>query len=141
MPRTLDQRYTLSYGSTRLVRVDLTEQLQAGASLSGTPTVAEITTSELTIASAAVNTASYTDKVTGSTVAVGKGVQFTVEGGDNAEYRVRITVSTNSSPAETIVRDVLLSFDSLGFSTGGNSILVDMAGVLGTPSGFVLSWG
>lgn len=112
MPITLTQRHTLSVGATRLVRINGTNDLDDGASFTGTPTVAEVTTTDLTLDNKAVNTATYSDSVTGETVAIGKGIQFTVAGGTrNYTYRVRVTCSTDSSPAETLVYDVLIDWE------------------------------
>ena len=112
MPVTARQRKTLSVGETRLIRFDFTDDLDDGASLTGTPTVAEVTTTALTLASKAVNTTTYVDSDTGATVAVGKAVQFTCAGGvAGTTYRVRITVSTDSTPTETLVWDVLISWE------------------------------
>ena len=111
MVATCRQRHVLSVGETRLIRFDLTDDLEAGASLSGTPTVSEVTTTDLTLANKAVNTSTYVDDLTGETIAVGKAVQFTCAGGSaGTTYRVRVTVSTDSTPTETLVWDVLISF-------------------------------
>jgi len=108
---TLDQIHSVSAGSTRLVRVNCTRDLDSGVSLTGTPTVVEVTTTALTLASKAVNTATYVESHSGSTVAIGKAVEFTVAGGvAGTTYRIRVTCGTTSSPAETLVYDVLLSF-------------------------------
>lgn len=111
MPITLTQTHDISVGATRLVRVDYTRDLDEGASLTGTPTVVEVTTSALTIANRKVNTATYTKSGSGGTVPIGKAVEFTVTGGAaGTTYRIRITCGTNSSPAETLPYDVLLTF-------------------------------
>jgi len=112
MAVTCRQRHVLSAGETRLIRFDFTEDLEAGASLTGTPTVAELTTTALTLANKAVNTTTYVDDLSGATVAVGKAVEFTCAGGvAGTTYRVRITVSTDSTPTETLVWDVLISWE------------------------------
>jgi len=112
MARVLSQRYTLSVGATRIVRVNCTDELE-DASLTGTPTVEEQTTSDLTIpdGNKKVNTATYSCAVTGKTVAIGKAIEFTVAGGsDGSEYTVRCSCGTDSDPAETLVYDVVLSW-------------------------------
>jgi hypothetical protein len=111
MPITAQQQRTLSAGSTRIVRLNCTNDLDDGASLTGTPTVTEVTTSDLTIANKAVNSATYSDSVTQGTVAIGKAVICTVAGGTaGSTYTLRITVSTDSTPAETLVYDVQISW-------------------------------
>lgn len=111
MPITLTQRREISAGATRLVRINCTRDLDDGASLTGTPTVVEVTTTALTLSLKIVNTAAYTDSVTGETVAVGKGIQFVCSGGVAGNtYTIRATCTTNSSPAETLVYDCPIAF-------------------------------
>ena len=112
MPILLTQQHTVSVGATRLVRVDFTRDLDEGASLTGTPTVLEVTTTALTLANKKVNTSSYTKAGSGATVAVGKAVEFTAAGGaDGMTYTIRVACGTDSSPAETLVYDLQLSWD------------------------------
>ena len=112
MPHTLVQRHTLSVGATRVVRINCTSDLDSGESLTGTPTVAEVTSSDLTLGSKSVNTATYTDAATGVLVAIGKGIIFTAAGGTaGTTYRVRITCGTDATPAETLVYDALLDWE------------------------------
>lgn len=108
----LQQYHQISVGDTEVISVNYTDHLDSGESLTGTPTVAEVTTTDLTLASKAVNSSTYVEADTGDTVAVGAAVQFTAKGGTaaNSPYTIRITVSTDATPARTFVRDVLLSF-------------------------------
>ena len=111
MPITLTSTKRISVGSTRVVRLNCTNDLDDGASLTGTPTVAEVTTSVLTLGSKTVNAATYSDSETGKTVAIGKGIVFTATGGvAGTSYTVRATCGTNSTPAETLVYDLILTF-------------------------------
>ena len=106
------QTHTVSTGSTRLVRVNYTKRLDSDVSLTGTPTVAEVTTTDLTLANKAVNTATYSDSSTGKTVAVGKAIRFTVAGGTSGQtYTIRVTVATNSTPTETLVDDLVITWE------------------------------
>jgi len=109
----LPQRYTISVGETRVVRVDFTDELDTGVSLTGTPTVSASSTS-LTIntSGAAVNAASYVDYNTGNTVAIGKAVQFVVSSGiaSQSPYDITVTAASNSTPAETFKKIVTLYF-------------------------------
>jgi len=94
-----------------VVRVNFADMLEAGAALTGTPTVAEVTTSDLTLDNKAVTTADYVSDKTGKTVSSGDAVTFTVAGGsDGTTYTIRITVSTNSSPVETLVQDIQVAW-------------------------------
>jgi len=110
MPITLTQRHELSAGGTRVVRVNCTADLDDGASLTGTVS-ADDATGVLTITDKTVNSAAYSDSVTGKTVAIGKGFRFTVTGGvAGTTYRVACSCGTNSTPAEVLPYDVLLTY-------------------------------
>jgi hypothetical protein len=112
MVLTLPQMHTISVGDTEKVSVNYTEHLDVGESLTGTPTVVEITTTDLTIGNKVVSSVTYVESGTGNTVAVGSAVQFTVSGGTAAHspYTISVTVSTNATPARTFKRYVTLSF-------------------------------
>lgn len=104
MAKQLDQVPVISEGDVEMLAVDFTDWLDSGELLTGTPTVAEQTTSDLTISNVAVNTAALT--VLGNTVAIGAGVQAKVIGqlAATGEYSVLITASTDASPARTVKR-------------------------------------
>jgi len=100
-------------GETNLFAVSFAGVLDSGESLTGTPTVAEQTTSDLTITDladganqATVNTAALT--IHGTTVAIGDALQFKVSGQKTtgSPYTLKLTVSTDSSPAQTKVKYV-----------------------------------
>jgi hypothetical protein len=92
-------------GEVRNVAVDFTELLDSGESLTGTPTVTEITTTDLTFANVAVNTAILT--IYGVSVAVGKAVQFKVSGQlAGVTYKIKLSATTDATPAQTIIRKV-----------------------------------
>lgn len=95
-------------GATRLGACSFVGQLDSGELLTGTPTVAEETTSDLTLANKAVNTAELT--LNQATVAIGQAVQFSVSGQlrANSPYTITITVGTDASPAQTLVGKVTL---------------------------------
>ena len=94
-------------GATRLVSVSLTGQLDSGELLTGTPTIVEVTTTDLTLSNKAVSTAELT--ISGRTVAIGQAVQFKVVGGTaGTKYTIRITVATDSSPAQSLELDLTL---------------------------------
>lgn len=109
MPQVAEQRGTMSAGDTRNVAVDFTDELDSGELLTGTPTVVEVTTTDLTLGNKAVSTGSLT--ILGNTVATGAAVQFNVIAGSSllGEYRIRITAGTDSSPAQTLVIDYLIT--------------------------------
>lgn len=109
---TAYQRPVLVVGETRNVAVDFQDVLDSGELLTGTPTVAEVTTTDLTIASKAINTAALT--IDGRAVAIGEAVQFKVSGqlAANSPYTIKITVSTTASPAQTLVRYVVFEVET-----------------------------
>jgi len=82
-------------------------KLRSGELLTGTPTVAEITTTGLTISNVAVSTA--IEIINGVSTAVGEAVLFKVVGGSaSTTHKIKITVTTDSTPAQTFVRGVKL---------------------------------
>ena len=106
------ERPTVVVGEVRLFSVSFDNKLDSGESLSGTPTVAEVSTSDLTIANAAVNTAALT--VNNKSVAIGKAVQFKASGWTvaNSPYTIRITCGTDSTPAQTVKGDVVFDVEA-----------------------------
>jgi hypothetical protein len=103
---TAAQQPAFATGDVRLCAVSFAAQLDSGESLTGTPTVAEQTTSDLIIASVAVSSAALV--INGRPVAAGSAVQFKVSGqkASGLPYKLKITATTNSSPAQTLVRYV-----------------------------------
>ena len=95
----------MSAGETRAFAVNYTDKLESGELLTGTPTIVEVTTSDLTLANKAVSTGSLT--ILGDTVATGAAVQWTVAAGSglSGEYTIRVTVGTDATPAQTFVDD------------------------------------
>lgn len=105
----LDERPRMSVGDTELVSINYTDHLNASEVLTEPVTVEEVYSNDLTLGTAKVNTATYVEEATEETVAVGTAVQFTVTGGGADQiYTIRVTVTTNSSPARTFVRDIEL---------------------------------
>jgi len=108
MPIKLDQRPTISAGATEVASIDFTEQLDSTETLTGAPTIAEITTADLTFSNKVVSTAALT--ILDREVAVGRAVQFKVTGQKaGTQYQVRITASTTSTPARTLVFDAIFN--------------------------------
>ena len=86
-------------GEKRNVKVDASEKLDSSESLTGTPVVAEVGGSDLTIADEAVNSAEMTVKR--DTEAAKRGYKFSVSGGTAGKtYELKITCSTNDSVAQ-----------------------------------------
>lgn len=81
--------------------------LPSGVLLTGTPTVVEQGTTDLTISTILVNNTTVT--VFGVDYPAGTAVTFHVTGGTaNTTYTMRVTVSTDASPADTFVGDCKL---------------------------------
>ncbi len=113
MTKKLQQSRTISVGDTEYVSVNYTKILADDELLTGTPTVVEVATSDLTLASKAVSTAEYNESITGNVVKVGKAVRFSIAGGTaaNSPYLVTVTVTTDATVARTIVRNVEVTFE------------------------------
>lgn len=83
------------------------DDLPSGVLLTGTPTVQEQGGSDLTITSVAVNTSAVT--VFGTSYVAGTAVTFHRAGGAaNKTYTMRVTVTTDATPADVLVGDCLL---------------------------------
>lgn len=107
MTVTAPQHYEVATGSEGNVAVGF-QDLPSGVLLTGTPTIVEVTTTDLTLTSKTVNVSAVVIK--GESYITGTAVLFHRAGGSaGVEYTVRITVSTNSSPADVLVKDVTFS--------------------------------
>lgn len=95
---------------TEILSVDYTEVLNTGTTnelLASVTSVTEVTTSDLTIANAAVNAAPI--DINDIEVAIGKAVQFSVVGGvANTRYKIKIVIATDSTPARALIRYINL---------------------------------
>ncbi len=99
----------ISKGETEIVKVSLAAVLDSAELLTGTPTVTEQTSTDLTLGNKQVNTAQ--EEIDGTTTAIGKAVLFTVSGqltGANNPYTVHVQCDSDSTPTRTIIRAVKL---------------------------------
>jgi len=88
-------------GATRNHAVSFADWLDSGELLSGTPTITEVTTSDLTITNKAISTATLT--INGISVATAAAVQMTVAGGTaGTTYVIKILVATDATAAQTL---------------------------------------
>lgn len=106
MSSTAPQKPTIAPGETRNAAVDFTGKLDAGETLTGTPTVSG-SPSGLTVSGVQVNTVALTVTDAGGalvTVAIGQAVQFAVAAPANAtlgEYTFTVTVpGTSATPSQ-----------------------------------------
>ena len=110
MPVNLSpQRHTISRGETVNVAVSMIGLLDPGELLTGTPTVLEVTTSDLTLGSKVVNTTAIT--VNDVLNIVGQVVRFTAAPISTAlgSYVVTITCGTNATPPQTRKANIKLT--------------------------------
>jgi len=103
---TAYQRPVAAEGEYNNFAVSFIGVLDDGELLTGTPTVEEQDTSDLTIVCETVSTTVLT--INGVSVPAGKAVQFRVDGQlvANSIYTLKITVNTNSVPCQVKVRCV-----------------------------------
>lgn len=107
MAITLREKHYISVGSTRLVAIGFTDWLDAGVLLTGTPTIVEVGTTDLTITNKAINTGTIV--VDDITCLAGQAVQFLVTGAvAGTTYTIKVIVGTTSMPAETEVFNITL---------------------------------
>ena len=92
----------------RNVAVSFVGELDVGENLSGTPLVDEVDTTDLTITNIAVSLVALT--INDKAVAIGRAVQFRVSGGiAGTRYSVRVTATTDASPAQTLIVNLILN--------------------------------
>lgn len=104
---TAAQRHSKTVSEVRNVSVDMRGALDAGELLTGTPTIVEVTSTDLTLDNKRVNTGSVT--INQVVCIAGQAVQFRVAGGvASSAYTIRITVGTNATPAQTLVTSLRL---------------------------------
>jgi hypothetical protein len=108
-----NDRVILTIGSTRKISHNVTDAIDSGvtiASVSGV--VDDDSTGELTIGNIGTNSAAYTEQATTDVVAIGKAVQFTISTSATSakNYKLKMTYTTNATPADTIVDFVNICF-------------------------------
>ena len=107
MPKTDNRVQEISEGATDTGAYDFGPWLDPGEKLTGTPTVAEVTTTDLTIDTVTVSKSQLT--ILGELATAGEAVQWRVSGQQaDTQYRLRVTTTTDASPARTEVLDVLM---------------------------------
>lgn len=93
--------------ATRYILVSFKDQIVDTELLTGTPTAEEYGTSALTISDVALNTLDV--GIHGLPVKTNQGVGFFVAGGvARTDYTIRVTVGTDTSPGQTLVKDIRL---------------------------------
>ena len=108
---TAPQVQTTDVGEVRLVSVDLRGKLDSGELLTGTPTITEAGSSDLTLSNKSVNTTAKV--IRGSTVPIGMAVTFKALGWvAGATYRIKISVATDATPPQTLVEHVTIKTET-----------------------------
>lgn len=109
---TTPREYDVIAGEVRNVSIDLRGKLDSGELLTGSVTVTEVGSSDLSFANQAVNTEALT--INGASVAIGQAVQFKVSGVlVGSRYRVKVTVATDATPPQTLIATIgLVGVDS-----------------------------
>lgn len=92
---------------TRTIAVNLGGRLVSDELLTGTPTVVEVGSSDLTISSPALTVAD--GYFFNSWLIESKAVTFSVAGGTAGQsYLIRVTVTTDSDAAQTLIEEITL---------------------------------
>lgn len=95
------QIHTKTVSANRNIAFAFDDVLDSGELLTGTPTILEVTTTDLTITNKTVSTAELT--IDDIATPLGEAVQCHITGGvANTTYEVLITVTTDSTPAQTL---------------------------------------
>ncbi|HDZ20959.1 hypothetical protein LCGC14_0878500 [marine sediment metagenome] len=104
------QLQTMVAGTTRNIAVSFAAQLDSGELLTGTPTIVEVTSTDLTLASKAVSSAILT--ILGESVASAAAVTFSVTGASagggqtsgefTGYYKIKCTATTDATVAQTL---------------------------------------
>lgn len=91
----------------RNIAVSFTGKLDSGEACTGTPTITEVTTSDLTISNKVVSTAILV--INGVSTPIGEAVQCSVTGGTaGTTYEIQIAAGTDSTPAQTMYGTIKL---------------------------------
>ena len=107
---TAPEIFEAAVGETFCPAVSFAGYLDDGETLTGTPTVAEQSTTHLTISGQTVNVAAKT--ISGQSVAIGQAVLFTVSGqlAAGSPYTLKITVTTTAGAVRILyVRIIVIA--------------------------------
>jgi len=92
--------------AVRNITVSFSGKLDDGELLTGTPTVTEVTTTDLTISNETASVGALV--VNGVLTPTGEAVQFSVTGGSVGTYQITIAVNTDSLPAQLLYGTIKL---------------------------------
>ena len=96
MPLECEQRGEMSAGGTDDVAISFADKLRGSELLTGTPTVVEVDTSDLTLSNKAISTAILT--ILGESTAIAAAVQFRMLAGTSVRgtYEILVTATTDT---------------------------------------------
>jgi|GEM_PF-2122792 len=101
------QFQTKTVSEIRNASVSFVDMLDGSELLTGTPTVTELTTTDLTLTNAAINTVALT--IDGDPVGLSQAVTFRISGGvANTFYSIQIVATTDAAVAQTLYGTVIL---------------------------------
>ncbi len=101
------QRHTKTESEERNIALDIRGKLDAGEVLTGSPSVEEVTTTDLTLSNKALNTTIIT--VNGLQVPISQAVQFKCVGGvAGTTYTIRVSCATTSNPFQFLIENLHL---------------------------------
>jgi len=94
---TAPQIPVIAQGATENHSIDCRDVLDSGESLSGTPTIVEVTSTDLTITNKTITSSAVT--ILGESVPAGKAVQCTITGqlAATRNYTLKLTLATDGS--------------------------------------------
>jgi len=102
----LEHQWEASVGDVDHAAIDCTPYLDDGETVSGTPTVVEQDSGDLTISNIAASVAALT--ILGETVAIGKAIQFTFSGQQiRTTYVLRVSFATSGGRTKTVDQIVI----------------------------------
>lgn len=110
MPDTAPQIRRVHVDESRIVSVDFSGKLDSGELLTGTPTVAEDSTSDFSVTNAQVSTTALT--INGSSVAAGMAVQFQVDAVSGVSGLRVLDITVETDAGQTLVGRITIDVDS-----------------------------
>lgn len=104
---TISKICSKAAGETRNVAIDMRGKLDDGEFILSPPTVIELVTNDLTLASKTVNAEDQI--VENEIVPAGQAIQFKVSGGvAGKKYTIRVTATTTAVPAQVLIENIML---------------------------------
>jgi len=103
---TAPQIQTKRVSETRNVAVSFSGLLDSSEVLTGTPTVTEVTTNDLTLSNKVLNASAVI--INGESVPANEAILFSVLGGIPKYYTIQLSCSTDATPAQVLYDNIIL---------------------------------